>query len=82
MVLWWIGNLIGLLVVLPVVALLALRLVRVTTEISRYADDILDHGVGLTGTLDPLPALRDTERLAGEAKTNAIAYVGALRRVV
>lgn len=79
MVLWWIGNAVGLLVVIPLLLFLVLRLLRVVHEIDRYADDILDHGVRLTGTLDPLPALAQTEELTGAAKTQAVRYVGALR---
>lgn len=50
--LWWIGNLLLLAVVIPVVLLLLNRVVRPTKEIKNYADDVLDHGVKLTGTLD------------------------------
>jgi hypothetical protein len=51
--LWWIGNLLLIGVVAPVVVLLLNRVLRPTFEIKQYADDILDHGVTLTGTSSP-----------------------------
>ena len=82
MLLWWIGNVVGLVVVIPLVAVLAGRVVRTTTEIRRYAHDILHHGVLLAGNLDPVPALAETRDRAAEVKRNATAYVNALDRLV
>lgn len=82
MVWWWIANLVGLLVVIPLVIFLANRVILPALEIRRYADEILDHGVRLTGTLDPLPALADTRDLVAQVKGNAVRYVTALDRVV
>lgn len=76
--LWWIGNAILLLVVVPVVLLLANRVLRPAIEIERYADDILDHGVGLTENLGPVPAVADTGRLVSTAKGLAVRYVHAV----
>jgi hypothetical protein len=78
MVLWWIANLIALTVVVPIVILLANRVIRPATEIERYAQDILEHGVGLTKNLEPVPALLDTQELIGVAKGHAVRYVTAL----
>lgn len=78
MVLWWIANLIALIVVVPIVILLANRVIRPATEIERYAQDILEHGVGLTKNLEPVPALLDTQELIGVAKGHAVRYVTAL----
>ena len=44
--LWWIGNAILLLAVVPVVLLLANRVMRPALEIKRYADDIVEHSTG------------------------------------
>ena len=41
--LWWIGNAVLLVAVVPVVLLLANRVMRPALEIKRYADDILEH---------------------------------------
>lgn len=82
MALWWIANVVGLLVVIPVVILLANRVIAEAVEIRQYADEIVEHGVRLTGTLDPLPALADTGVLVEQAAGNAVRYVTALNRLV
>lgn len=75
--LWWIGNVILLLAVVPTVLLLANRVLRPAVEIQRYADDILEHGVGLTENLAPVPAIGDTRDLVSTAKGLAVRYVSA-----
>ena len=82
MILWWIANIIGLVVVVPVVILLANRVIRPAIEISRYGDDILEHGVAVSTNLDPVPALLDTEKLVETATGHAVRYVTALRPLV
>lgn len=82
MIVWWIANVLALVVVVPVVILLANRVVRPAVEIQRYADDILEHGVGLTQNLEPIPALLDTRTLVGEVTANAVRYVTALKPIV
>ncbi len=76
--LWWIGNAVLLLVIVPVVLLLANRVIRPAVEIQRYADDILEHGVGLSENLAPVPAVADTRDLVSTAKGLAVGYVGAV----
>ncbi len=82
MVLWWIANIVALGIVVPLVILLANRIIRAGLEINLYADDILVHGVALSGNLDPVPALLDTQELVGTATSNAVRYVTALRPLV
>jgi hypothetical protein len=82
MVLWWIANAVALLVVVPVVILLANRVIRPAVEIDRYASDILEHGVGLTKNLEPVPALLETQALVEVAKGHAVRYVTALGPLV
>jgi uncharacterized membrane protein len=79
--LWWVANAVGLLAVIPLVVLLANRVIAQALEIRQYADEILEHGVRLTGTLDPLPALADTRDVARRVTDNAARYVSALRRL-
>lgn len=78
----WTMSAIGLLVVAPVVVLLATYVIRPALEAARYADDILEHGVGITAALEPVPALITTGEIVEEVTSNAVAYVGALRRLV
>ena len=78
----WVMSAIGLLVVAPLVVALASYVIRPALECARYADDILEHGVGITAALEPVPALLTTRELTAEVTQNAVAYVGALRRLV
>lgn len=81
MVLWWIGNAVLILVVAPVVVWLANKLLRPTFEIRAYANDILEHGVNLTGTLDAVPKLATTQELAAQARQGAERYGAAVERL-
>lgn len=78
----WVMSVIGLFGMAPVVVVLANYVIRPALESARYADDILEHGVGITAAVEPVPALVTTRRLAAEVTENAVAYVGALRRLV
>lgn len=82
MVVLWIASAVGLLVVAPLVIVLANQVIRPALESACYADDILDHGVGITIALEPVPALVTTRELIGEVTANAVGYVTALRRLV
>ena len=82
MALWWIMNVVALVVVVPVVIFLANRVIRAGLEITRYADDILIHGVLVTKALEPVPALLDTRSLVQTATGHAVRYVTALKKLV
>jgi len=81
-VLWWLGNIVLILVVAPVCLLFLNRVLRPAKEIYTYADDILDHGVKLTGTLDSVPKLYTTRDLTAAAKQSAGRYGAALQRIL
>ncbi len=76
--LWWIGNAVLLLAVVPLVLLLANRVLRPAVEIQRYAEDILEHAVGLAENLEPVPAVAETRSLVSSAKDLSVGYVGAV----
>jgi len=82
MALWWIGNIVLIAVVAPTCLLFLNRVLRPIFEIKAYADDILDHGVKLTGTLDAVPKLLTTRDLTGTARQNAARYGAALQRIL
>lgn len=82
MILWWLANAVALLVVVPLVVFLANRVIAEAREIRQYGDEILEHGVRLTGTLDPLPALAETRAAVEQVTGNAVRYVTALHRIV
>jgi beta-lactamase regulating signal transducer with metallopeptidase domain len=82
MVVLWVASAVGLLVVAPLVVLLAAYVIRPALECARYSDDILEHGVGITVALEPVPALVTTREVVALVTANAVDYVGALRRLV
>jgi hypothetical protein len=76
MILWWIGDIILLFVVFPIVVVLMKRIVTPVDRIRKTVDDILYNGVSLTGKLDNLPELLATT----DGAVNEIA-IGATRYV-
>jgi hypothetical protein len=76
MILWWIGDLILLFVVFPVVLVLLNRVVTPIERIRATVDDILKNGVTLTGELDNVPALlAETDSTVKEVSIGATRYV-------
>ena len=83
MILWWIGNLILLFVVLPVVLVLLNRIVTPIERIRATVDDILANGVTLTGQLDNLPELLDvTDGAVNEIAIGATRYVTGVGKLL
>jgi hypothetical protein len=79
---WWIGNIVLIFVVAPVCVWLLNRLLRPTFEIKAYADDVLEHGVALTGTLDSVPKLVRTRELTSAARQSVGRYATAVNRLL
>lgn len=83
MVLWWIGNAVLLLVVLPVVIALLNRVLAACERIRAATDDILEGGVELAGQLEPVPAaLAQTDRTIGEVAAGATRYAGSVAKLL
>ena len=80
--LWWIGNIVLLVVVAPAVVFLLSGLLHQVRRLNRLADDVLEHGVGLTGQLDALPALLRTRELTTAAQGLVGRYGGAVLGMV
>jgi len=76
MILWWLGNLILLFVVLPIVVVLVNRIVAPIARIRKTVDDILANGVELTEQLDNVaPLLEETDKTVNEIAIGATRYV-------
>ncbi len=80
--LWWIANLVFLLVIVPVVVHILINLLKPIMEIRRYADDIAEHG-GLFGphlgaATQHLP---QTAQLVKDVNGGLVAYIQALDRI-
>ncbi len=78
----WVGDGLLIFVVIPVVLLFLNRVLRPALEIKKYADDVLQHGVGLTGTLDAVPKLVETLKLTAAAKGLVGRYGAALEKIL
>jgi hypothetical protein len=83
MVLWWIGNVILLVLVLPVVIFLLNRVLAALERIRAAADNILAGGVALIGELDGLPeALAVTDETVKEVSVGAVRYAGSVAKLL
>jgi len=83
MVLWWIGNVILLVVVLPVVIFLLNRVLAAVERIRAATDNILAGGVALIGELNGLPeALAVTDETVREVSVGAVRYAGSVAKLL
>jgi len=83
MVLWWIGNVILLLVVLPVVIYLLNRVLAALERIRGATDNILSGGVALVGELNGLPeALATTDETVKAVADGAVRYAGSVAKLL
>jgi hypothetical protein len=83
MVLWWIGNAVLLLVILPVVIFLLNRVLTAIERIRGATDQILSGGVALIGELQGVPeALATTDATIGEVSSGAVRYAGSVAKLL
>jgi hypothetical protein len=83
MVLWWIGNAVLLVVVLPVVIALLNRVLAALERVRGATDDILRGSAELNRNLDGLPeALAVTDRTIEEVSVGAVRYAGSVARLL
>jgi hypothetical protein len=83
MVLWWIGNALLLLAVLPIVIALLNRVLAAVERIRGATDEILSGGVALIGQLNAVPdGLATTDTTVGEVATGAVRYAGSVARLL
>jgi hypothetical protein len=83
MVLWWIGNALLLLAVVPILIALLNRVLAALERIRGAADDILAAGVALTGSLDDVPELlATTDRTIEEVSVGAVRYAGSVAKLL
>jgi hypothetical protein len=83
MVLWWIGNAILLLVVVPVLVALLNRVLAALERIRGASDNILAGGVVLIGELDKVPdLLATTDTTIREVSVGAVRYAGSVSKLL
>jgi len=83
MVLWWIGNVILLVVILPVVIYLLNRVLAALERIRGASATILNGGVALIGELNAVPeALEVTDETIKEVANGAVRYAGSVAKLL
>jgi hypothetical protein len=83
MTLWWIGNAILLVVVVPVLVALLNRVLAALERIRGATDDILAGGVALTGELDDVPELLAvTDNTIHDVAIGAVRYAGSVGKLL
>jgi hypothetical protein len=82
MVLWWIGNIV-LLVVVPVLVALLNRVLAALERIRGATDDILRGGGALAAELDGVPeALATTDATVADVANGAVRYAGSVGKLL
>ncbi len=81
--LWWIGNLILLLAVVPIAVALLNRVLAALERIRKASDEILAGGVGLIGEVDAAPELlATTDQTITEVADGAVRYAGSVGKLL
>jgi hypothetical protein len=82
MTLWWIGNIVLLAVVIPVVLVLMFRVLRPALQIKKQAEGVAAVGTSISTHLDSVHDLVETQRLVGETNAGLGRYGAALDRIL
>jgi hypothetical protein len=83
MTLWWIGNAILLVVVVPVLVALLNRVLAALERIRGATDEILSGGVALIGELNGVPeALATTDETVKDVAIGAVRYAGSVGKLL
>ena len=82
MALWWIGNAIFILVVIPVVVVLLQRLARSAFDIGKHIDTIHGQAGGIVVAVDDVKALTSTRDAGKQVGAGLTRYVKAVDRIL
>jgi hypothetical protein len=83
MALWWIGNIVLLLVIAPVLVALLNRVLAALERIRGASDNILAGGVILIGELNEVPdLLAKTDTTIREVSVGAVRYAGSVSKLL
>ena len=78
MTLWWIGNFVLILVIIPVVVIILNKVLEPANHIRMYADDIMEHGAQFGPHLEALQDLSKTRDLVRRTRGDLERYARAL----
>jgi hypothetical protein len=80
---WTLGNVILVVVVVPILIALLNRVLAALERIRAAADEILEGGVALAGELDTTPELlATTDQVIGEVADGAVRYAGSVGKLL
>ncbi len=80
---WWIGNAVLLLIVVPVLVALLNRVLAALERIRAASDGILAGGGALAGELEGVPeTLAETGATVGAVSQGAVRYAGSVAKLL
>lgn len=82
MALWWIGNAIFILVVIPVVVVLLQRLARSAFDVGKRVNTIQGQAAGIVIAVDDVKQLIPTRDAVKRVGTHLTRYVQAVARIL
>lgn len=82
MALWWVGNAIFILVIIPVVVVLLHRLARAAFDVGKHVDTIHDQTSGIDHALNDVKALLPTRDAVKRVGAGLTRYVKAVDRIL
>lgn len=83
MVWWWIGNVVLLIAVVPVLVALLNRVLAALERIRGASDEILAGGVQLIGEVDNVPdLLATTDEVIEDVSIGAVRYAGSVAKLL
>lgn len=80
---WWIGNVILVVAVVPVLVALLNRVLAALERIRKASDEILAGGVGIIQEVDRVPELlASTDETVAEVANGAVRYAGSVAKLL
>jgi hypothetical protein len=80
---WWIGNIILVIAVVPVLVALLNRVLAACERIRKASADILTGGVALIGEVDRVPGLLETtDQTVEDVALGAVRYAGSVGKLL
>jgi len=82
MAIWWIGNIVLLVAVVPVVVVLLHGVLKATMAVRRTVGEIAAVGGAIVTDLDPVPELLKTDEYASKTTAGLARYGRALDEIL
>ncbi|HEU4320662.1 MAG TPA: hypothetical protein VFS66_11330 [Acidimicrobiia bacterium] len=80
---WWIGNILLLVAVVPILVGLLNRVLAALERIRKASDEILAGGVQLIGEVDRVPELlATTDETIADVSNGAVRYAGSVAKLL